>query len=280
MRKISKPTDQAIDVYEICISRVRSRTLKMQLEDIVPLIKTASTEYDEKGNSLSFFEIEVHDDVGGVSQEELEKVYTQRMVPEASPGRLIYETIKLSAPHGICPYCGQRGVKQLDHYLPKANFPSLVVTPFNLVPSCTDCNKAKLADVPTTIEEQFLHPYYDNVEDEQWLYAEVKQTRPASFIFKVCCPDGWEASLKTRVQIHFDSLELNTLYISQAAAHLADIRYRLDELYKCGGKKEVQAYLQDESNSRKRNHINSWQTALNQAMASDDWFCSGGFSHI
>ena len=119
----------------------------------------------------------------------MEKVYTDRMAKEKVPGRPVYDRLKAS--QDICPFCGQRVVSQLDHYLPKANFPVLSVVPYNLVPSCSDCNKSKLSDVPNSEEEQIFHPYYDDVTTEQWLFAEVVEGTEVTLCFYVEAPDAW-----------------------------------------------------------------------------------------
>src|SRR5262245_19880217 len=86
-------------------------------------------------------------DQRGVS--EMVAVYDNRLVKKTAPGRRIYDKIFTSAPNDKCPLCGHRNVKTLDHYLPKALFPALTVTPINLIPACSDCNKAKLSTAPT-----------------------------------------------------------------------------------------------------------------------------------
>ena len=80
----------------------------------------------------------------------------------------------------ICPYCGRayiyRVVKkgkggdvsvkpQLDHFLPKSNYPFLAMNFFNLIPCCTQCNLApcKVDNDPLDDNQQqvtyLMHPY-------------------------------------------------------------------------------------------------------------------------
>lgn len=80
----------------------------------------------------------------------------------------------------ICPYCGRayiyRVVKkgkngdvsvkpQLDHFLPKSNYPFLAMNYFNLIPCCTQCNLApcKVDNDPLDGSRQqvtyLMHPY-------------------------------------------------------------------------------------------------------------------------
>lgn len=184
MRKIEKPNLDPKSVYLACVSRIRNEQLRFRLQTVADDIAIAAVDYDENAENGSLYRIQQHDSVGGsVTRQEMEKVYTYRMAQKGRSGRRYYDELKASAQFGVCPLCGHRQVSQLDHHLPKANFPSLAVVPFNLVPSCSDCNKAKLAEIPTDAESQTLHPYYDDVTNKQWLHAEVIETSPAAVSF-------------------------------------------------------------------------------------------------
>ena len=284
MRVVIKPHLVAKDVYEICISKVRNRTLKESLHHISASIEAADRDYQEKSAEQKWFLIESSDGVGGVGgvvgKAEMEKVYTQRMVGQKAPGRTLYDQLKNAAPNGICPLCGQRAVSTLDHFLPKSDFPSLVVVPLNLIPACSDCNKAKLDKVPDRESEQILHPYYDDVAGEQWLFAEVKETTPGYIRFYTSAVDVYAEVLNERIKFHFIELGLGNLYMSNANSTVTEIQFRLNRLHEKGGKNSVKAYLEEEEESRRSNHINSWNTAAYQAMMNSDWFCDGGFNEF
>jgi len=279
MRTLPKPDLDPKEVYLTCISRVKDSELKANFEAIADTVELDADSYEVHSQNRTWYLIDESDNVDDlVSQDEMEKVYTNRMVGKKSPGRKYYDEIRQSSPHNICPLCGHRPVEQLDHFLPKAKFPSIVVLPINLIPSCEKCNKTKLVDVPNTQEEQTLHPYYDDVTQYQWLFAEVHETSPASVCFFTREVQQFDDELNRRIQYHFIKLELNTLYASQTGAYISEIKYRLIDLYKKGGVDEVQSYLVEEEKSRKRNHINSWQRAMFQALAKSGWFCDGGFN--
>lgn len=106
-----------------------------------------------------------------MTEEQLKNVYENKFAKKGQPGRKVYDKLMSKPAQGICPLCGQRVVSTLDHYLPKAHFPVLSVVPINLIPSCSECNKSKTDHVPENAEQQTLHPYYDDVEEEQWLYS-------------------------------------------------------------------------------------------------------------
>jgi len=279
MRILSKPTLDPKTVYLSCISRVRRRQLKTDLESVADTIEADALDYENYAQSSEWHLFDESDDVDNtVSRAEMEKVYTNRMAKKEAPGRQYYDEIKESSPYNICPLCAHRTVEQVDHYLPKSKFPSLVVLPINLVPSCEKCNKIKLDDAPSNAEEQTLHPYYDDVTRHQWLFAEVVETSPASFQFFVRDVIAYDDELNRRISYHFNALELNVLYASQTGAFVSDIRYRLVDLHAQAGMAEVRSYLQEEEVTRGRNNINSWQRAMFQALAQSDWFCDGGFN--
>lgn len=275
MRKIEKPNDNPRDVYLKCIKGISDVDLKNKLTSVVDEIDNAANDYDQKAMEAKMYMIGEHDDVGGIISKDvmMGAVYNGLLTRVA--GRPIYE--KLKGASEICPLCGQRDVATLDHYLPQAKFPSLVVVPFNLVPACNVCNFKKSTQVAGNAENQTLHPYYDNITEDQWLYAEIDETTSTSVAFFVEAPVNWDNTLKKRVLHHFKTFELASLYRSQASTEFGNIRHQLILNYNRGGKDAVKTFLVDGEQSRTVMHINSWQRAMYQAMTKSEWFCDGGF---
>ena len=87
-------------------------------------------------------------DFTNITTKEMEKLYEQNFVA-SKVGRRIYDSILNSVEDNICPYCSQRLIKTLDHYLPKSIYPYFSVTPINLVPACRDCNTCLLYTSPS-----------------------------------------------------------------------------------------------------------------------------------
>jgi len=281
MRVIDKPDVDPKDVFLTCISRVRNADLKDRLSSVADNVNEAAAEFDQNGMNKNFYRLNEHDNIAGiVTKNEMEKVYTNRMAKVGTPGRPFYEKLKASAPHAICPLCGHRTVSTLDHYLPKAHFPSLAVVPFNLVPACSDCNKLKLSVVPKNTEEQTLHPYYDDATSDQWLFSEVVEDTPVSIRFFVKDVNDWSDALNARIKAHFNIYGLGSLYTSQAGTELANIRSQLNNILVKSNAENVREHLLESFQSRNNNHRNSWQTAMYKAMADNEWFCNGGFNAI
>ena len=96
----------------------------------------------------------------------------------------------LAPAHGTCPLCGLRKVSTIDHHLPKAHHPALIAVPADLVPACMDCNMAKGDTVPGNEYKQTIHPYFDDVDSETWLFAEVGETTPPAIRYFIQPPNG------------------------------------------------------------------------------------------
>jgi hypothetical protein len=287
MRKLNKPIvnnpavdnpgDDAEQVYRTCISSKIKDDLKALLESVAPEINNAATAFDAAATVAVLHMLPTQVNVGGVPKADLEKVYTQRMVPADSLGRQVYERLLHSSPHNKCPLCGLGYVTTLDHHLPKTDYPALAVTPVNLIPACSYCNKEKLQDIPTCAEEQTLHPYYDNFEDELWLFAEVMQTNPAALRYYVAPPVDWDSIKAARAKHHLTVFKLADLFGSNAGSELVNIRHGLSGIFEREGAAGVRTYLQRQAETYAAAYLNSWQTAMYQALAASDWFCEGGF---
>ncbi|WP_426484623.1 HNH endonuclease [Flavobacterium sp. 2] len=281
MRKIDKPTITAAEVFPICVSTVGNAAFRGRLTACQTLINNAENEFENKITKGLVHTILTETLVNGnVTNEDLKKLYTGQMVAKPQ-GRAYYDKLIMSAPQGICPLCSHGEATTLDHYLPKTKFPRLSVVPINLVPSCKDCNTGKLADCPTGPTDETLHPYFDNIENEKWLIAEVNKTDPLSLKFGVSAHPRWSALLSARVVSHLHCFDLKKLYASQAARRLSGMKYNLERIFSTpAGTAGVKKYLADEADSYEHVNLNSWESAMYRALAEDDWFCSGGFRFI
>lgn len=197
-----------------------------------------------------------------------------------SPSRSLYEQIRMAPAHGLCPLCGQRVVSTVDHYLPQAHYPKLNLTPINLIPACSDCNKSKLANVAKTAEQQSLHPYFDDLGDDRWLIASIQASAPPTVTFEIRPAAAWSNVLSARVTHHFRLMGLGVLYVAQAASELADISYSLEEVGEAAGAAGVRAHLDSQFRSRCARDPNSWKTALYEGLRDSDWFCTEGYRLI
>ncbi|MEJ8819395.1 HNH endonuclease [Lacibacter sp. H407] len=278
MRQIKKPTITSRKVFEDCIDNVNDANFKLELTKSLNTIELAEKDFDEKKLKNETYLIARNTFVNAtVNATELKKIYSDRMVNKTNKGRNYYDQILVSAPSGRCPLCNQRIATTLDHYLPKSEYPMLSVCPLNLIPACSDCNKGKLINFPTTNDEETLHPYYDNIENVEWLKCNVIQIKPIIFNYYVDPPAGWSGLLKSRVIGHFKSFKLNPLYTTHALEEFENIKYQLEKLYNSGGAILLKEHLKDCYDSRYAINKNSWQTAFYFAILNNINFCDGHF---
>lgn len=268
-----QPMVSALHSYETCTRSVRDESLKERFATAKKDAEEAAATYIRAGESATLDYLNAADfTLPGLTTREMCELYDRRMAAKNSSGREIYDAIKVSSRGGKCPICGHREVMTLDHYLPKSHFPALAVAPINLIPACSDCNWIK-----SSSREPVLHPYYDNIENDQWLAAEVIELAPAAVRYFVQCPLGWPQSLTDRVISHFRTFKLGVLYTSQAARMLSGNRQMIVGLYSTGGAQAVRNFLCTLEQSWMSIDQNCWEAALFSALAASDWFCDGGF---
>lgn len=278
MRSLARPSRSARSTYTTCIARVRNAGLAARLAAATTTVVDAADDFDLAAARGELHQIAPVAIVApDVTSEEMCKVYTQRMAKSGAPGRSIYDEIFLSSPQGRCPLCAQRPVATLDHHLPKARYPALAVAPLNLVPACSDCNKAKLNAVPTRAEDVALHPYYDDLGEDSWLIARVVESQPTALRFRVDVPTAWGSVLAARVMNQFRALGLAKLYASEAAVELINIRHQLVTLWAIKGAAGVSTELEQRAVSCEAGWPNGWRAAAYRAWYQSHWFCDGGF---
>lgn len=278
MRKIIKPIIKARDVFDECINNVRDSDLKNELKNSLDAIESAENDFDNKKQSNQLYLIQRNVIINSVvNAEVLKSIYTDRMVNKKNSARIYYDNILLLAPKGKCPLCNQRIANTLDHYLPKSEYLLLSVSPLNLIPACSDCNKGKLIDFPKNSQEETLHPYYDDIEDDYWLKCRLLNVNPIIFEFYIDPPLHWTKLLKARVRNHFYSFELNNLYKTHAVEEYENIKIQIEKLFRNGGTVLLMEFLSDCFDSRNSINYNSWQTAFYGGILNNSEFCNGEF---
>ena len=281
MKRLDPPAFNATLTVETCAAGISIPDRAQALRDALPVIQASEVEYLELGLAGQLFEIVESDTVTPQLNADLMGIiYKSHFARKGSPSRSLYEQIRMAPEFGICPLCAQRTVATVDHYLPQTRHPKLNLTPANLVPACSDCNKRKLAGVATRAEDQTLHPYYDNLGNERWLVVEVRASSPPTISFAVRPAGTWSEVLTKRVHHHFRVMGLGELYGAQAASEMADISYSLEDVGASSGPDGVRQHLDGQFRSRHARDANSWKTALYEGLRDSDWFCFEGYRQI
>ena len=233
-----------------------------------------------------------------VPESELAAVYKETFSAEKKPGRTYYELIRGAAVCDKCPICGSTGGNtNLDHYLPKSKFPTLCVTPDNLIPMCAACNEKKGTYHNLESDKRLLHLYFErlptttdrrgNVIQETFLYARLQ--RDFNVTFYVQCPAHWPPDQCSRVKNHMKVYRLLQRYGDCIKPEIAKVSCKWTDDVEdwedsIGGikiaparEKELLQNLVLEGVRYERFDPNSWRSALYRAMAERiddtyDWF--------
>src|SRR5258708_4576680 len=133
MWSLPHPNVTAAEAFAASVSKVRSKELRDRLERSAIDVAQKALTFEASGNAEQLYALTTDQfQLTLVTSDEMTSLYQSGMVRFNSGARYIYEKIKLAPPHGRCPYCNQRRVYSLDHFLPKSVFPALAVTPLNL----------------------------------------------------------------------------------------------------------------------------------------------------
>jgi 5-methylcytosine-specific restriction endonuclease McrA len=210
-----------------------------------------------------------------ISVSEMEKVYNNYLVddPESDKiGRKVYNSILANTYHNLCPYCSHREVKTVDHYFPKSKFASYAITPINLLPCCSDCNKDKLDDYNLQEEKMFIHPYFDDLRNHDWLECiVVRETWPITFSYSVSSDIG-DVILKSRIRFQFKKLNLSKLYSDNAAREFNKRVKSLINEYNSNPSNQGLDFLNENIDSYNYENKNSWQSKMFEALRNSEWF--------
>lgn len=279
--KLPEPSLTVENTFDKCIEKVRKKEFKKRLVGVREEIISASIAFEEaiqKDLVHTISPVEKLEGTAGiVTKDEMMSIYKNRFADSNANARPLYN--ELISVTSRCPLCGHRDVSTLDHYLPKAQFISLSVTPSNLVPACGECNFDKSEERPDKPYERLIHPYFDNLDsDEIWLLAKVLPTKPATLEFSVDPPISWPVSLRRRLIFHFETMKLGKLYRLQACTVIAGKRVKLRNCEKRGSTESVRQELQEEAESWEAVNRNCWQAATYRALALNEWYCGGGYN--
>ncbi|MDP7142063.1 MAG: hypothetical protein QF692_08860 [Alphaproteobacteria bacterium] len=269
MKKIDVANINYDDLFEACVTSMQ-QPRQAYLRAAKPQLDLNNNQYETHAGLGSLYQVSQHTDItSDVGKDDMVYLYDGKLLDK---GRDYYNLLLGAAPYDTCPFCSQRKVKSLDHYLPKTLYPSFSITPLNLIPCCSDCNKDKGTKDANTASEQFLHPYFDDLNGLIWLKAELTQRIPISFVFSVVDISSLDSILYNRILHQFEVLNLGALYASHAAEEFENIRRMLVKLQSCPDDGALAKYLQMQLDTYKSTDLNSWATAMYEALLNSEWF--------
>ncbi|MEZ2129751.1 MULTISPECIES: HNH endonuclease [unclassified Sinorhizobium] len=180
-----------------------------------------------------------------------------------------------------CPICGISAPRQLDHYLPKATFQPLAVYTRNLVPTCGECNQSKSATVAAAAGQQFVHAYFEQLPQVDFLQASLTTDGGLVVNFHIDGNVGLPQLLHERLTFQLVRLHLNERYAREINTYLTGHTVALHLSFRLGANAGVRDFLIQQAQVEfARFHRNHWRPVLLRALAADHGFCNGDFMSI
>lgn len=273
MKSLNKPDLKVSDIVAACVDNYRNPDLKNRFSNSLDMFSQSANEYDQLAKDGELYTLPVHDSFSNLSSKEMEKLYTDKFSKQGQGGRQYYD--KLIAATTKCPYCIIREVNQLDHVLPKADYPAFAVLPYNMVPSCRDCNENKGTPKISQNGDLHLHPYYDmelEIED-YWLYANIVPGSEIQVMYTIEKPASWDTLFWERVIRHFSLFKLGKSYSFYASDYVVGEKKIWMQIKDDAGVDTLKQHLLDCNDNYKGSYgWNHWKTTLCFALANSDWF--------
>lgn len=212
---------------------------------------------------------------------------------EKSMGKYFLDSIS----RGICLFCLIDSANEIDHYLPKETFPELSIQVYNLIPSCSACNKSKSTHVPESKGTQLIHPYFNKIDfNSRWMYSYPNEKFPQdpssrAIVFEVICDNEFiNKPDKERLKNHFYKLKLNDRYDKKVRDELFTVYKLLSGLPDVEKNAECRKeYLYEISEQRKNEAVESgeysykgmgdnwWKSVFLEGLAESEWYCEEGY---
>ncbi|MCX5042475.1 hypothetical protein OG921_04715 [Aldersonia sp. NBC_00410] len=275
---LKRPPLKTNDVFKACIAGLVDAGIKRDMQEYAPRISSAEEKFEAAIAVHELHKLDTNDFAADPFNDPtyiVNNLYTCGLVGRRA-GREYYDKLMSISKLDRCPVCGFGVVKTLEHHLPKQKYPALCITVGNLFPVCSDCNKEKRDTVPQSAVDQTFHPYYDTVDDDEWLHAELIEDSPAFLRFSVEPPESWDHVTVARVKRSFEVYKLSRRYSVQANRVISGLRGKVTRLVESVGPIGVRNDLSEMALSHRSDMRNGYEGVTYSTLANSDWFCSGG----
>ncbi|PMH28177.1 hypothetical protein BCU71_06295 [Vibrio lentus] len=174
-------------------------------------------------------------------------------------------------------YATERATK--DHFLPSSVYPNFFVLPWNLIPTCGDCNRAKSDKSPQNSKENLPHPYFNAVLfKKNWLKVVIKEVKPLKY--ELAFDDKLTQSEKQMVLNHLVTYKLEDAFNSHMSTLFDELDDELQDIFERNDSANLRLFLDGE---RKRAYISPkrvksyWPINIEYVFLTglydSDWFC-------
>jgi len=171
MKNLRYFPDSCINVYDDTVTRKRDAAFRTRIAPLYPTIKTCFSNYYNHfvNNRLEQLVPEV---LCTAHSLDLLNLYAYQSKAIRSVRKKIddEQIFKITS---TCQHCTINSVNSMDHFLAKSTYPEFAVHPYNLLPSCTECNGYKGTILITGGVRRFLNLYLDQLPEIQYLFLNI-----------------------------------------------------------------------------------------------------------
>ncbi len=276
MKSLNIPNRNTTADFDVCIARAKGAA-KVRLTAHRDAVLTLFDNYTNSGT----WDFERSDDLSHLTtgvRGDLRNTYNLTY-----PKRAL-ETLRselLSVDDNLCPYCRLEEPGTLDHFLPKSRHEPFSSFAPNLVPMCKTCNTLKGTKGSKHARQFFTHAYFDELDrDSPFLIAQVAVgARYIATNFAIDFSTDLDANILQRLAYQFSILRLASRYQLAAVDLIYTQATKLFEMATGGCDANVRrASLEGDAAAEKyRCGANFWKSALLDALAANEAFCTDGY---
>lgn len=273
MQSLTMPDIDHRDLYEQCVPQTQGEENRAILTALTDRIVAAGVAFSGAAAAQQLFDL---DPIALTPAEDslVRPMYDYRLVQKEGNGRWAYDRIKNAARY--CPYCTFGEVYEVDHFLAKTDYREVNICPANLLPICHPCNHIKLASPPEAADRYLLHPYFDNLPNIRWLFADLSFDSGGPVLtFRVLLDAEVYGNLAGRLSYHFEKLQLDRRFQERASKVLVEIESDMADKFETLGAGGMAEHFQSEAERHFLRHGNSLESAGYFAAAANPEYCAG-----
>ena len=168
----------------------------------------------------------------------------------------------------VCPYCQLDKVGTLDHILPKTPFPEYSSLPLNLIACCSTCNSKKDDYwLDENNKRCFINFYIDDIPPVQYFFADVSVVNGnIDIIFDLRFPAGYDTVLQTRIEKHYQKLDLIKRYLENSDDVIEELENTIRNYAPGVSDTEIIRSINNTCNDKQvRYGVNYWRAILEKA---------------
>lgn len=200
-----------------CSSSSTRRKVREVLEGVRPQVSEATREYRR---SLPEYRVVAPASLSDLERKTLRNLYERLSTQGHSSGLRVAILQNPSNQTDTCAYCGVGLARQIDHYLPKSDYPEYSVLAANLVPVCSDCNWFK-GEEQAPVDSRFPHPYFDYAVLASYVKASVTWSDSKSLVsFSLDRPAEMSQQQFDGIAALFSTLKLERRYIREGVLEI------------------------------------------------------------